>query len=494
MDKISVKSTAFVDESGRERIFNGINLVYKGRSLDENGNYIYTPPEDLWTEDVIRGLAEKGINLVRFGLLWAAIEPQPGIYNEEYLDTMEKYIDLCAKYGIYVYLDMHQDLYSMDFGDGAPAWATITDSYKYKPAKIIWAEGYFFNKAVQHSFDHFWNNTPINGKGLQDYFADMWKHVAERFKDKENLFGFDIFNEPYPGTDGGKIFKKILKSGTKTVLSKKVKKTKAIVNMIKGDFVTEALGVLDDSEIMRSMTEGGDMLVKKFDTMKYYPFLVKVSSAIREVTDKGIIMTENCYYSNTSIPCSTPKLRYNNGELEKNSAFAPHAYDLTVDSYYTNTASNKRVDTIFREHSRTQKRLGVPVIVGEWGGMVDGSDEYPHLEHLLELFDDNHWSQTYWAYMRNLLDSKIMNIISRPYPVAIPGNIIKYNFNRKNNTFTLKFNCDKITRKKAEVYVPCKPKEIISAKSPTEKTVYESDAVILSFPTVKGENEIVIKI
>ena len=399
MERISVNEMTFVDESGRERIFNGVNLVHKGDWSDD-GKRNYIPKN--WTEDMFKRLSELGINLVRLGLIWAAVEPEPDVYDENYLDYMENVVDLCAKYGIYVYLDMHQDLYCTNYGSGAPEWATVTDSYNFKKPKVIWAEGYFFSKAVHRSFDNFWENVPVCGKGLQEHFADMWKHVILRFKDKENLFGFDVFNEPFPGSDGGKAFKKMMKSAVKTVLSKKVKKARAVKNMIKGDLAYEALAVLDDPEVFRQGTSGADMLVMKFDTEKYYPFLKKMSEMIRSVTDKGIIMMENCYYSNTTIPCYTPRIKYDDGKLEENTAFTPHGYDLTVDSVMTNTASNKRVDTIFNQHMKTQQRLKVPVIVGEWGGMVPGSEEYPHLEHLLEKFDDNHWSQTYWAFWPEL--------------------------------------------------------------------------------------------
>ena len=487
MEKISVKGTKLVDESGRERIFNGVNLVNKGHFDQTTGKIDYFNVD--WDEDMFRCLAERGINLVRFGIVWRAIEPQPGVYDENYLDYMEKYFDLCGKYGMYAYLDMHQDCYH-----NMPKWATITDSYKNRKSKIIWAEQYFFDKAVHRAFDNFWANTEVAGKGLQDWFADMWKHVAERFKDKENLFGFDLLNEPYPGTPGGKAFKKIVRSVAKTVLSDKVKKCDAIKNMLKGNLVEEALNAIDSKEIIRSATCGADLIIKNFDVDKYYPFFKKVSSAIREVTSNGIILMEASYYSNSSIPCSTPRLRYDNGEYENNLVFAPHGYDLTVDSVYTNTAGNNRVDAIFDEHAKTQKRLGVPVIVGEWGGMVPGSDEYPHLEHLLEKFDENHWSQNYWCFWKGLENEKIMKIIARPYPIAAPGELVKYNFNRKNNTLTVKFNSEAATRKKAIIYSPSVPAEINSRCKYKIDPICGTEAVYISIGVSKGENVIEIKI
>ena len=486
MERISVKGTAFVDESGRERIFNGINLVNKGHYDEKTGQMDYFNVN--WDEDMFRQFSEKGINLIRFGLVWKAIEPAPGIYNEDYLDYMEKFVDMACRYGIYVYLDVHQDCFH-----GMPDWATVTDSYKRRKPLLIWAEGYFIDKAVHRAFDNFWANNPVAGKGIQDWFADMWKHVATRFKDKENLFGFDILNEPFPGTSGGKVFKNIIKSGAKAILSRKKELLGSFKEIVKNDPVKGILSALDDKTLVREITSSGDLIIMNFDVDKYYPFMKKISAAIREVTDNGIIVMEACYYSNSSIPSSTPRIKYYNGELEENICFAPHGYDITVDSVYTNTAGNNRVDAIFDQHAKTQSRLGIPVIVGEWGGMVPGSDEYPHLEHLLEYFDNKHWSQTSWCYMDGLLEEKIMDIICRPYPLAVPGDIGKYHYNRVSDTFTLTFSCDSSTRKKAVVYSPAKPYEIISKCKYSIESIENSDACYITFGAGKGENNIELR-
>ena len=38
------------------------------------------------------------------------------------------------------------------------------------------------------------------GVGLQDRYAAAWRHVAERFRDDPNVLGYDLLNEPWPGT------------------------------------------------------------------------------------------------------------------------------------------------------------------------------------------------------------------------------------------------------------------------------------------------------
>ena len=321
MERIVTEKRSFVDEYGRERIFYGVNIVDKRKNSEDN-KYEFNIDDKL-----LGDMSARGLNLIRLGTTWSMIEPEPGKYNDEYLDDMYRIFDLCAAHGVYVLFDMHQDLYSPRcYGDGAPDWATITDPYKPKEPKLVWAAGYFWGKATQRAFDNFWDNREYNGKGLIDYFAAMWQHVAARFADHPALFGFDMLNEPFLGSDGGKLFKKLVSTAVGTVIcDKRIKCFKLV-----GDFLNKKRR--DEVKYLEQMT--GDVLkdvtrkagydyVRKFDIEKYSPFINKVSSAIREVTDKGVLVMENCYWSNTCIPCSTPAIEVN-GEREKNFCFTPH--------------------------------------------------------------------------------------------------------------------------------------------------------------------------
>ena len=55
--------------------------------------------------------------------------------------------------------------------------------------------------AMWRAYDHFWANDPgPGGVGLQDRYAAAWRHVAARFRDAPGVQGFDLFNEPFPGS------------------------------------------------------------------------------------------------------------------------------------------------------------------------------------------------------------------------------------------------------------------------------------------------------
>ena len=246
----------------------------------------------------------------------------------------------------------------------------------------------------------------------------------------------------------------------------------------------EALEVLDDPKVYHGIIDGATKRLNKFDAGVYYDFLCAAGESIRRVTDKGVLFFENSYYGNLGIPCAVPKPVYKNGLREKNLAFAPHGYDLTVDSPLTNKASTHRVDFIFDEHRRKQTRMGLPVLVGEWGGMVAGGDEYPALEHLIAKFDKNGWSQTYWHYSREIADSKIFEILNRPHPRAVAGTDLDYGFDRTANAFTLTYTGGQ-NEKPTEIYLPTAPRSVSAPEG--YRVTDEDGSFLLTVPAVSGD-------
>ena len=155
MDRILTKEMQFIDAAGRVRIFNGMNI--DDNRIGDTFRY------DL-NEEFFEKYAAHGFNLIRLAVQWANIEPEPGQYSESYLASLDRVFRLAERYGVYILLDSPQDLYAgfggVGGGDGAPAWACLTDGYKAKPYKFVWAEAYVFGKWVHRCFDHFWRNDP----------------------------------------------------------------------------------------------------------------------------------------------------------------------------------------------------------------------------------------------------------------------------------------------------------------------------------------------
>lgn len=487
MDKIITQGKTLKDQYGRERIFYGINVCDKGSysQEDKKRHFCYK-----WDDNMLAEFKKQGYNLIRLGITWEIVEPERGKYNEEYIDAVRGMLDKCHEYGMYAYIDMHQDLYSGwgdGPGDGAPAWACHTDGYKYKNPKLVWAESYFISKATHRAFDNFWDNK----YSVQDDFIRMWAHVAERLDGHPALFGYDLMNEPFPGTDGGKVFKKLIASVITTSLTdKRIGKIQLIKDAFtKGDIIH----VLDQysGDVLHKIVNKVAPLVNKFDTTKYMPFLDRAAKAVRSVSEAPILFIENCYYSNMGIKCDVRPIEID-GKRAENQLFAPHAYDLMVDTPAYKYADNSRVKSIFDQRKKEQdENLNIPVLVGEWGGYSEGTEWLPHIEFLLALFDSNKWSNTYWAYFEGLAGSPMWEVLKKPYPRAVTGSIDSYCFDRDANTFTLSFTQDKEYDVPTEIFAH---KEIESIDTDGEYEIEKiaDDAYVVSLRTAIGQHNVKI--
>ena len=69
-------------------------------------------------------LSKYGFNLIRLSVTWEAVmHSGPGIIDAEYLAYVRDVVRTASRYGLYVIIDPHQDVWSrFTGGDGAPAW------------------------------------------------------------------------------------------------------------------------------------------------------------------------------------------------------------------------------------------------------------------------------------------------------------------------------------------------------------------------------------
>ena len=438
MDKIGTNGIHFTDDFGRIRFFNGMNIDDKligdtfRYNLDDEFFSLYTA---------------NGFNLIRLAVQWANIEPRQGQYSETYLESLDKIFRLAEKHNVYILLDMHQDLYSgfdgVGGGDGAPGWACLTDGYKAKPYKFVWAEAYVFGKWVKRSFDHFWRNDGVNGRGLQEHYAELWRMMAERYGNSPALFGFDFLNEPFPGTFAVKMVKRIAASAVRQILTSKKLRRGALVSAL---IHKDSKALLDGipGSIVRDIMNKADALEAEFDRKTYGPFLNRMAEAVRGVTANGFMMIEQPYLCNGGVKLSVEPITVN-GKREPLQCFGPHAYDMTVDTPLYKYANADRVKAFFGEMRNSQLRLNVPAVVGEWGGCSDNKDTswFPHAFELLDYFDGNCWGQLYWDYHGDDMTAPLMTMLSRTVPVAVAGEVIRYGTDRENNIFTLEYVSDK---------------------------------------------------
>lgn len=341
MKRLKVEGVHFFDEDGHQVILNGINLVCKEK---HNG---YLEPN---THDLLHHYAKKGFNLVRLGIFWDGVEPEPGIYDEAYLDRVERVVQKAEELGIYIFLDMHQDLFAAKYADGAPDWATLDEGFFHPEDCTMWYEAYLTSQAISRAADNFWANAKApDGIGLLDHYETMWEHLAKRFHGYSNIMGFEPMNEPFMGSLApqtfGMAFAKIAEMNPNFDPSQ----MQSLTN--------------EEREIMEEVFNEQFM---KFDKETLMPFYNRILRAVRKVCDIPIVTGGNIY-SSSFVKTGIEHLVDPEGNVDMQQIYAPHGYDAVVDSENYDAFSRENVYRIFALKRRSQLDLQRPVIVGEWG-------------------------------------------------------------------------------------------------------------------------------
>ncbi len=173
-------------------ILHGMNMVYKLPP--------FTPEAAGFGDEAAKVLEDEGLDLVRLGVIYSAVEPSPGRFDRSYLDSIASTVSVLARHGIYTLLDFHQDVMTQAFGgEGFPSWSVETDGLPEKT--FVFPLAYTQSPALDAAFDNFWTDQPgPGGVGLQERYASAWRLVAERFAGDPYVLGYDLFNEPWPAS------------------------------------------------------------------------------------------------------------------------------------------------------------------------------------------------------------------------------------------------------------------------------------------------------
>lgn len=427
------------DNQGRHWLPRGINLVYKGRQVE--GGYDFYPPD--WPDDLMEKLKHHGVDLVRQGIIWAALEPKPSLYDEAYFTFIRQQLDKAAQTGISVILDMHQDLYAQRFSDGAPDWAVMTDQPFL--ATDLWSDAYLFSPAVQQSWDAFWDNAtvPTTGLGLQDHFAALWQEIARRFAGHSALFAYDILNEPAPGTPIVAMFTDLLGAFAGVLHPQEAQALgldsmdeEALMRVFMApELKLQALSVLEDPARFWQVGEACAPRVQAFEQEVLSPFYNKIAQAIRAVDQDAFLLRAHNYLSNLGIPPAIPPILVG-GQPDARQIFTPHGYDLVVDTAAIEIASDSRAHTIFKRHRQTQEQLNLPVIVGEWGAFSDSGNALRHGDSLMHQFEGYLWPSTYWCYEPRFFELPAARLLARPSARAVVGTLNIVSFDQNSGAFT----------------------------------------------------------
>jgi len=427
------------DAQGRVVVVHGVNLVYKRKP--------YAPDAIGFDDADAAFLAREGFNAVRLGIIWAGLEPQPGVYDDAYLARIKQTVALLRKRGIITQLDFHQDLLNERFGgEGFPDWAIQDDGLPNQPS-FGFPLNYLLMGSLQRALDHFWNNDPgPGGVGLQDRYAAAWKHVVEYFADDEDLLGYDLFNEPFPGT------------------------------------------VWQPCANPSGCSE--------FDA-KLTAFNKRVIGAIRAADPRGLVWYE-------------PNVIFNSGADthvvsggDKRAGFSFHDYCLLEPQTHSNLGCDTFDDLVFANAERHSARTGDALMLTEFGA-TDDTDN--NLAMALRA-DRTRMSWMWWHYCscddpttsgpgdkqalvhdlhkapegENLRPAKL-DIMARPYPRIVAGTPRSWSFDASTKTFRLRYTSVRAgggdmfgAYARSEVFVPRR-------HFPKGYNVQAKDAVVLSGP------------
>ena len=454
---ITVSDGKFVDNLGRQVILNGINVISKSK---EQG-YLVNEDSTLYAR-----LRDWGFNSVRFGIIWDGIEPEPGVYNEAYLQGIDQHIQWAADNNIFVVLDMHQDLYSELYADGAPRWATLTEGKPHKTG-AIWSDAYMLSEAVQTAFDNFWANTlASDGIGLQDHYAQMWQHIAKRYANNPTVVGYDLMNEPFPGTSALQAMPTMLAAYGKMMYEttgKMLSERELILMWSNVEKRREILKNLESKDNFAAVIDALFPLNREFETHKVQPFYQRVSDAIREVDKSSILFLEHAYLSNMGIRSSLSRTTLADGTPDSLLAYAPHGYDLVTDTENASDASHERLSFIYNRFQETAKTLNMPVWLGEWGAFYrHGEEIVPVAQHAVKQIETHLFGNAYWSYDARMDDLAYFNqALLRPYPAFTNGELLEYNYDREFKTLTMTWQEEKDNDAPTLLFVPSLAKDAI---------------------------------
>lgn len=400
-----------VDEEGRAVILHGVNQVNKLPP--------YLPSAIGFGADDAAAIAAEGFNTVRTGLAHKGLVPAPGVYDGPHLDDFEATVDLLTAQGLYVMIDFHQDMYNERYqGNGMADWMTV-DSSPTDPTFIpscnkgfpgnIFSCGFLWE-----AFDRFLG---INGKSpeigpraltFQEEFADAWRQVATRFAGDPLVFGYDILNEPYPGT-----------------------------------------------ATLPCMTPAGcpapvDAQLTVFSNL--------VADAVREVDPDTIVFYEP-YATNFNAGFKT-----NHGEVDAGQVgFSFHLYAcLTTPGPATSPASLSEAcrpaeQQVFNNAEAQGAEFADVPLLTEFGA----TDDLPSLHRLADLADAAMMGWQYWAWWNrdpccerpyeNIIDDPAnpatpahlnqpkLDALARPYPRAVAGTPLGWAWERTARRFTFSY-------------------------------------------------------
>ncbi len=381
------------DSTGRVVIIHGLELARKTPP--------YFAPGASFTARDAQNIEDWGFDAVRLGWFWKGLEPQRGQIDTAYLNQLAREGSLLAEHHVFTLLEAHQDGYNEKLGGaGFPDWATISDG-TWAPVEMVPGTGIFDLQAAR-AFDNLYANT----QGIADAFAHAWAVMAARFRQNPMMLGYDLFNEPNPGSQWA--------------------------------------------------TCANPVGCPAFDAAMLEPLENKLAAAVRSVDPTSFAFYEPQIYFDVGVPSWLARPPSTSGP----SGFAFHDYCLAGlagqpddESQSPGYQACPLADAnVFNNARRAGVAMGVPPLFDEFGDTQD----LTQVRRVLMLADRQLMGWTYWSYKdwvddpggqgsgplfddsddNGTLRPAKLAVLSEPYPEATAGIPLHERYDPTTNTFT----------------------------------------------------------
>ncbi len=356
------------------------NAVVVLRGLNVAGDSKVPNFRPLDDPKLLRAFPDWGINVARLLFTWEAYEPQPGEYDESYLDYYVGVLDTLQALSVHAIVDFHQDGFSRftfdGCGEGMPEWtipANIARSQPRNDASCeMWGVALFADALLAGDVTQCWRGFYADQKpagsllGVRAAFLAMIGRVAARVRTHPAVVGYDILNEPL------------------------------------GD-------------------EQKDLA----------PLYTDAAKALRDQDPDAVLFISPQVFTSSGGDTELPAMTF------ENYVYAPHYYDsgLVIGHNWDGTSPKAAVDQMVARAASWR----VPVFIAEFGGPAAAAGVSDYLAAFYQELDDGLLSGAQWTFSAhwdpvkndgwNLEDFSIVddqlhtraNFRVRPYVARIPG-------------------------------------------------------------------------
>jgi Cellulase (glycosyl hydrolase family 5)/FlgD Ig-like domain len=319
-----------------------------------------------------------GSNFVRILAPWSTVEdtaPVGGLHtwNEEYLQRLDAQVTWYEDHGVNVLIDFHQYKWSPYFGSGetgVPGWFYNDVRPGLYPKT---------DDGIKEAMSDWWTDAV----GRADYLAFV-RMMVSRYGSHANVVGYEVFNEPMVGNLGEN------HASTQAVISWEA----PIVNTIR----------LKDPEraVFFMLRGGGDNGLVNADFTKFGPMT-------------NLVLDLHDYYNGL----------YGSGYTPDQESWVP-SWDATHNQNFLDYhgTEDALVQNLAVAINKT-RRLGIPLVVGEWGAQTADSGVLAFQHHLLSVMSRYGLSWARWNLGQGadpftlLTPTKSFNLVGADLAVAL---------------------------------------------------------------------------